>query len=238
MSENITSDRTGMPLIWIPSIQSHVGFFPVSKVSFEYFLCDRTAAQAFDNAWYTKILEANERIPVGEVRSDNFEKALITGVTPDEIGRYSRWLGQNKQNVRLPTNEEWSAIYEYASSRPPLSSQELCSATDHTERVPTLIRNLTEASDPKTPARSMFGGQMTTSAVAATLARQMLLSQGIGEWVIGQANGSTHCGARGGILRRLDGDGMDPANPRLLFKDRFDTRPRFVGFRLIFTSRS
>jgi len=237
MSETISFDRTGMPLIWIPSLQTNVSFFPTTKISFEYFLCDRTAAQSFDNNWYSKILQSNKRVPVDEIRNDNFEGALITGVTIDEIGRYSRWLGQSKQYVRLPSNDEWTAIYHYAISRPPLAANLLCPPGDKSERISMLLKNLSAASETTTHGRGLFGAAPQPNN-ASTLARQMLMSQGIGEWVIDDSSGSTRSGARGGLLRRLDGDGLDPSNPRLIFKDRDETRPRFVGFRLVVASRS
>lgn len=237
MSETISFDRFGMPLLWVPTIQANVGFFPTTKISFEYFLCDRSAAQSFDNAWYTKILESNGRIAAGEIKGENFEMAMITGVTIDEIGRFSRWLGQSRQDVRLPTNDEWSAVYEYASSRPQIPVSMLCPTSGYPDRIYTLIKNLSLASENITPARGLFGNT-TVNPTASNLARQMLLSQGIGEWVLAQENGFAHCGARGGLMRRLDGDGHDPSNPRLLFKDRDDTRPRYVGFRLLVASKS
>lgn len=236
MSESISFDRIGMPLIWVPEIQANVGFFPTTKIAFEYFLCDRSSAQSFDNAWYSKILESNGRVAAGEIQGDNFEKAMITGVTIDEIGRFSRWLGQNKQQVRLLNSAEWSAVYEYANSRPPIPANMLCPNSGYPDRITTLINNLSVASESVTPARGLFGNK-TVTPPPATLARQMLLFQGIGEWVVAQENSVTHCGARGGLMRRLDGDGLDPSNPRLLFKDRDDTRPRFVGFRLLVVSK-
>lgn len=239
MTQKIVADRTGLPLIWIPSLNAFVNLFPVTKVSFEFFLCDRVVAQSFDASWYNKILQQNPREAVGEIRNENVEKAFITGVTPEEISKFCRWMGTNKYNCRIPTNEEWTEIYRYAASNAVLSLSTVLDSIAASARIEELIRNLLSASTQNPVPTSLFvGNPVRNTAPVATLASQMFLQNGIGEWVSAVNNNKACVGARGGIMRRLNGDGMDPVNSRLLFVDRADSRPKEVGFRLIIQERS
>jgi hypothetical protein len=238
MPHKFSKDRTGLPIIWVPSIGAYVNFFPITKVSFEYFLCDRVAAQAFDATWYSKILQQNPREAVGEIRNENVERAFVTGVTPDEIAKFHRWLGANKFNCRLPSNEEWTEIYRFASSQSVLPIESLPIENDKTGRLEELVRNLLQSSTPQIASVGLFvGAGVRNPTTTNTLASQMFLQNGIGEWVTTVNNGKPGIGARGGIMRRLNGDGMDPLHPRILFVDRADSRPKEVGFRLVMQER-
>jgi hypothetical protein len=66
----------------------------------------------------------------------------------------------------------------------------------------------------------------------------MYLQNGISEWVSNPTTDGQQFGARGGMMRRLGGDGVDPRSPRMIYIDRADSRPQYVGFRLLLQPRT
>jgi len=100
----IVHDRTRFPMVWSDAAQAFIGYFPVTKIQLEYFLCDRPGA-AFDQRWYESLLKLNERIAPGRIQSDNFYKAFVTGISPVQAKQFAAWLGRESDETYTLLNQ-------------------------------------------------------------------------------------------------------------------------------------
>src|SRR5262245_13463491 len=95
------NDRSGAPMIRVASIGAYVHWLPVTKLQFEYFLCDQPGNR-FDQKWYDDVLKVHKqnepsgtgpaRVSPAMVRRDNYYRALLTGIRPTEIAPFISWL--------------------------------------------------------------------------------------------------------------------------------------------------
>lgn len=102
---HFSCDRTGFPLVGLPSLALEIQLWPVTKPQFERFLAE---TRCEGDIYYDMLLEYNPRISIINSTPVNREGVFITGVMPDEARSYANWLGAG---FRLPTLLEWRSAY-------------------------------------------------------------------------------------------------------------------------------
>lgn len=108
-------DRTGFPLIAVPSVGLEVQLLPVTKIQFERFLAE---PNDFGDMWYEEVLRFSPRVSLRQFVSDNRERLFITGLLPEEALAFARWMGDG---LDVPTVDQWRAIYTaLKKQRPPV----------------------------------------------------------------------------------------------------------------------
>lgn len=212
-------DRTGFPMHWIDALGAYVHWFPVTKVQFEYFLCEINDPQ-FDESWYDEILSLNRRVSPAAIRSTNYWQALITGVLPSEAQRYARWCGQG---YSLPTLDEWMTAYRELKQQPIQDIDAILGLAKLNDRARTLIQRLDTATQ---PALKQLG-------YARMRAEQMLMRLGVLEWVECRTQAS-RWGGMGETYADFHSALFSPESgqPRLP-KDPESDRIHYYGFRLL-----
>lgn len=166
---SVIVDRTGFPMVRVDTLGFYVHWLPVTKVQFEYFLCE-VGDSHFDTSWYEAVLALNPRVSPAAVERGNYWQALMTGVLPSEARRYARWCGPQYE---LPTAEQWLDVFGVLSDLPPLELSAVLSLPGLNQRARTLLERLDEA------PRSM----LEQLDYKRTRAEQLLLRLGVLEWV-------------------------------------------------------
>lgn len=105
--DNQNERLCGLPLLRIPSLKLSLQIIPVTKIQFEYFLCDQPDPD-FSESVYNEMLSLNPRISPNQISADNYWKIFLTGIKPQEAQKFASWLGDSYQ---IPTKEEWGKIY-------------------------------------------------------------------------------------------------------------------------------
>jgi len=105
--DNQNERLCGLPLLRIPSLKLSLQIIPVTKIQFEYFLCDQPDPD-FSESVYNEMLSLNPRISPNQISADNHWKIFLTGIKPQEAQKFASWLGDSYQ---IPTKEEWGKIY-------------------------------------------------------------------------------------------------------------------------------
>src|SRR4051794_29027663 len=101
-------DRTGFPMLHLPELNGYLHWLPVTKIQFEYFICDEPDDH-FGEQWYAEIRRQNPRVSPNDVRAENYWHAFLTGITPQEARRFARWSGAD---YALPTLDEWCTAWQ------------------------------------------------------------------------------------------------------------------------------
>lgn len=170
MSEGfIVVDPTGFPMVRVDQLDIYIHWLPVTKVQFEYFLCE-VGDNHFDANWYETILNLNSRVSPAAVEHTNYWKALITGVLPSEAQRYARWCGPQYE---LPTAQRWLDVFRALTNLTPIDLNTVLRLPGLNERAKTLLERLDEA------PRVM----LDRLGYKRTRAEQLLLRLGTLEWV-------------------------------------------------------
>jgi hypothetical protein len=160
MSESRWSfDRTGFPYLEVPGEDYAVALFPVMKVQAEVWLGDPAGP---GDDWYAGVLEVSPRIGWRTPGPVPLWHLMLTGVEPDEVGRFAGWLGRG---YRLPTAAEWRAGDRALSA---VAVDELARVAGHEDAHPAvsgLLRRL-------------------HSSKRRTAAELSLLDGGVLEWVM------------------------------------------------------
>jgi hypothetical protein len=218
-------DRSGFPMIWLDSLGGYLHWLPVTKIQFEWFLCDQPSSR-FDQAWYESILqlhECNARISPRSIQASNFWQALFTGVKPDEAEAFAQWNNDEGQGVyTLPEQAEWYNAFLELVELPELSPA-VFEDLGLSPRSLELVRKLSDA-------RITFAGK-----TGRTLADQMLLRHGIMEWVrCPTPDGKGRWGAFGQPNKTFHSHTytLDDRQPRFPIKVE-DVRLSSHGFRLV-----
>jgi len=225
-AKRFRKDRAGFPemLVYLPDDRkAYVHWLPVTKIQFEYFLCDRPGV-GFNQGRYEELLGANDRISPREVTADNYWMAFLTAILPEEAQTFAGWCGEGGEAPYVvPSAKEWFDTYQGLKGQPPLSPEALLAEWDALQlkpRLRTLIENVERAA-----------AQVQSRLGARTLADQLLLRQGVLEWV-GCPNHVSGWGILGQPNRRIRSglfniDAGQPTHPSP--RERFSAH----GFRLI-----
>jgi len=211
--------RTNFPMVWVEELDAYMHWFPVTKVQFEYFLCEVNDSQ-FDESWYDEILSLNPRVSPTAIRGTNYWRAFITGVLPSEAQRFARWCGQD---FSLPTIEEWTIAYRALKQQQPEDVAAILGLAKLNERARTLVQRLDTA--PQAALKQL--------GYPRTRAEQMLLRLGVLEWVECR-NQASRWGGIGETYPDFHSALFSPESgqPRLP-KDPETDRIPYYGFRLL-----
>jgi len=213
-------DPTGCPMIWVDAVEAYMHWIPVTKIQFEHFLCAAPDSH-FDESWYDAILHLNPRVTPGGIRSDNYWRAFLGGITPDEVQRFARWCGEG---YTIPTLEDWFTAYQALKALPPEPSDVIDSMGNLRNRVRTALSRLDSAS--KTA--------LTRVGYERTLADQMLMRLGVMEWVECREQPRFQWGGMGETDSRFQGNLFTPDYGQPSIPNNPDTdRLHYYGFRLI-----
>ncbi|MDP9122827.1 MAG: formylglycine-generating enzyme family protein, partial [Acidobacteriota bacterium] len=105
----LIQDRTGFPMLWLEPLDAYLGWYPVTKIQFEQFLCE-TADDRFGPRWYDEVLGLNPRVAPSAVEPASYWRSLLSGVLPAEAECFARWMGDR---YRLPTCAEWADAFDH-----------------------------------------------------------------------------------------------------------------------------
>lgn len=105
----IIYDRTNFPLLKIDPLNKFIHVLPVTKIQFERFLSDPDASPD-SQEYILSITKLNPRISTSNFNADEAWKIFATALLPDEIARFTNWLGPT---YRLPTRQEWITTKEW-----------------------------------------------------------------------------------------------------------------------------
>lgn len=158
-------DRSGFPLIYVEPLEAFVHLFPITKAQFERFLAEDNPPEWSDTA-YGQLLACNPRTAPDQIRPRPYEQMLLTGIVPEEVPAFARWLGQEYELLDLDewcTARRWLAGQQATAPPPDLTAQGL----------------------------SIMAGQtwqaLLSETQAATLLDLSLMVNGIVEWVYNPA---------------------------------------------------
>ncbi len=214
-------DQTTFPMVWVADINAYIHWIPITKIQFEYFLCAEPD-NSFDAKWYDEILAINPRVTPKDINPNNYWKAFLTGIRPDEAQRFARWYRDDYYTV--PTLDEWFTAYKALKRIPPQPSDIINKMGDLRDRTKKLLENIESAS-------TII---LKDAGYERTLADQMLMRMGVIEWVECRGNQRFQWGGMGQTIRSFyggfsnpdDGQPRQPTNPKV---DRLYP----YGFRLI-----
>lgn len=219
--QRFVTDRTGFPMVWSQEVDAYVHWLPITKIQFEYFLCDAPDAY-FDAEWYDRVLDLNPRVTPHEVSATNYWRALVTGVQPSESQRFASWCGPG---FRLLREAEWATLYRSIQAEP-AENLEASGVLDNRDQR---VRDLLERVD-----AAVHGASARMRRVPG-LAGQMLMRFGALEWVrVGSPPSAW--GVKGEPLPEFCGnlELLDQSALQLVTdpeRDRFSA----AGFRLLFS---
>jgi hypothetical protein len=213
------ADPTGFPMVWVDVIEAYVHWLPVTKIQFETFLC-AAPDNHFDEDWYKEVCRMNERLSPGAIRSSNYWRAFLTGITPSEVQRFVRWCGEG---YNIPTLEQWIEMYRSLKDLPPEPPEIIKSMPGLNTRASLLLTKINEAARAACEAGDYRRG----------LAEQMLMRLGAMEWVRCRNQrsewggmGSTHPDFHGSLFNPDLGQPSIPVNAE-------SKRLHHYGFRLV-----
>jgi hypothetical protein len=211
-------DSTRFPMVHIEPI-GYFHFLPVTKVQFEYYVCDRPNP-GLDQAWYKDVLQLNPRVSPGRVQASNFYGAFMTAVLPAEAEEFAEWHAEAADApLDVPTADEWQAAYRSAAGQDPAPADDVLQL-DLAPRARTLLEGLARVTAGLCPN-------------GARLADRMFMRNGVMEWVRGDASVGRPWGAYG--VPRFGGalDRTDPATAAPRWPADVHKRIRNYGFRLV-----
>lgn len=208
-------DSKNSPMIWIEPLQGYLHWLPITKIQFERFLCS-TSDIEFDDTWYDEVMALNPRESPRDLSSENYWRALLTGILPSEAEKFARWCGPE---YRVLSRDEWLSAYDYLKEQAP---QEINWRQYEQSIFP---RDLELLEMMESIFRS-FGGDRIT------MADQMFLRFGVMEW-IKISTGKSTWGGLGQLSPKFFGlltkpEHRTPVQPRSSTTERFF----YFGFRL------
>jgi hypothetical protein len=214
-------DKTGFPIINVPTLPFGILWLPVTKIQFEHFLVD---TGAFDNDWYRDKLQSyNPRVSAGNLSVANYWQAFITGILPSEALRYAEWAGLGYD---LPTAQEWKrALTTLAGWQADAAFLEAVLALPNlNERARNLIKKL----------EYVLLEERAQLSDGRFLCDQMAMRLGVLELLYEDAQRLSFC-CWGQPNRRFSGGINNPLRDTApnRFNNRNGIRMKTVGFRLI-----
>lgn len=210
----IILDKTGFPMMWVDNLDAYVHCLPVTKIQFEYFLCDAPSSD-FTEEWYDTVLTLNPRVSPRSVNRSNYWRLFLTGIKPSEIETYAEWCGEEYE---LLNASDWKSLFQGFIQKP--VKPDLYTGLTLGNRQATLLKKLSTA------IQDLCHDQVTQ-------ADQLLYRYGVMEWVrcsnFGQewgGLGQTVAGFQSS-MRTADMDSPEvPRNPH-------GNRMHYYGFRLL-----
>lgn len=181
-------DPAGAPLIWVSALNGYLHYLPVLRPQFEYFLCDQPST-TFDQTRYEAMLDIHlPRKPDGTaeprkkprtrpamVKDSDYYEALLTGIHPSEAEAYLAWHNlQGAGEYDLPSDKQWKDAFAELNKKPRLNVKAAFSDLELKPRFRALIERLDGL------AAQLVARQERREP---TLAEQMLLRNGLMEWV-------------------------------------------------------
>jgi hypothetical protein len=225
MSEpQFSLDRTGFPMIYVDVLGAELQWLPLTKIQLEYFLCDRPGAQ-FDEGWYNELLRLNERVAPRQIRGDNYWGAFATGLKPHEAQTLADWYTEaNDEQFEIPSNEDWFSAYQALRNLPEIDLRQF-ESLELSPRAQTVVHQVESAAK---ASLSRMGNS------GRSLADQMLMRQGVLEWVTCNIPRSPEWGAFGQTNKRFHGHLYTPDLGKPNFPaDAENQRYRPNGVRLL-----
>jgi hypothetical protein len=170
VSNDFVLDKTGFPMIWVHELNAYIHFLPVTKVQFEYFICDQPRRR-FDEDWYNMVIDHNPRVAPQSIDRDNYAQAFMTAIIPDEVRLFTDWCGSN---YSIPTREQWFTAYTVLEGKSAIAIDDnWISTLELRERAVTVVQRL---------EREMT--MLLPQSTDRKLADQMMMRGGIFEWVL------------------------------------------------------
>ncbi len=230
---NVALDHLGFPLIYVEEVGAWLTLLPVTKIQYEYYLCDRQADRRLTNKWYGERLSENPRTTAHKLTASNFYNAFMTSVTAEEANWYISWMfdrltskSSSIVGCRLPTDDEWKLAFRGMRERQAIEIEEFPAMNSRAQDI--LQRFQIFARQPQAVATSVHLRGEATQGRAYTMSDQMLLRRGVYEWV-SLANGY---GGRGAPPSSIGGLNMDPASGPTINVATGARHPYF-GFRVL-----
>lgn len=221
MTLKLRKDPTGFPMVWVEEADLFVHWLPVTKIQFEFFLCD-APDNRFNASWYDTILHLNPRVTPNAVGISNYWGVFLSGITPTESRIFARWCGEG---YRLPTIAEWNKIYKNLSQKRPVPNMFQQTEQKFEPRARTVIDKLEGISE---QAIKEYGYDRT-------LADQMLMRMGVMEWVESDnlryhwgGMGETYSSFHSSLFTPNNEQPQAPNNPE-------EQRLRYYGLRLVWS---
>ncbi|MCA9108036.1 MAG: hypothetical protein KDA83_21695, partial [Planctomycetales bacterium] len=87
----LQTDHIGFPLLFIEELGMWTNLIPITKVQFEYYLCDRDANRSLDNAWYSERLKQNPRVTARRLSMNDYHQCFMTSLLPQEADYFANW---------------------------------------------------------------------------------------------------------------------------------------------------
>lgn len=217
-TENQFTQLCGFPLIKLPKLKLAIQILPVTKVQFEYFLCDQPDA-SFNETTYNELIQLNPRVSPLKIVAENYWNVFITGLQPEEISKYAMWLGDG---FKLPTKEQWHQVYTTLSVP---ADEDLVNQVTKLPGIPErskiILQKLDEVSQQLSAGRSR------------QLADQLFLRNGVMEWVT-QPDPKNQWGGMGAPLPRFhNGQSRIDQNVPEILLSATNYRLKYYGFRLV-----
>ena len=230
----VVTDHLGFALVFVEAIDAWLTMLPITKVQYEYYLCDRRADRRLNNQWYTDRLQQNPRTSANKLASNNYFNAFMTSVTTEEADWYIQWMfecmcqeANTVVECRLPTDDEWKHTYRELRELP---AQELTTFPSLNPRAFEIAQRLNILM--RQPQAAVANVHLRVEAAQPrtySVADQMLLHRGVYEWVSHGMNGH---GGRGAPPSIIGGGHMDPTAGTPLVVNETDRHPYF-GFRVL-----
>jgi len=118
MAIDIVFDPIGFPLMRLDDMDFYIHLLPIAKIQFERFICSVNKA-GYGDKWYETSIRLNPRISPSRINENNYEKAFISGILPNEAVEFAHWLGKD---YKLPTYKQWRQAYRLAKTAPDIGS--------------------------------------------------------------------------------------------------------------------
>lgn len=154
-------DAVGFPMIWVESICMYMHWMPLTKIQVECLVPVATT-------WYAEAVAANPAEPMLEVGPENYWRAFVTGLRPDEARAIAGWCGLE---FAVPTRDQWRSAFAELGDRPEIEVSDLAEFG-----VGGSVLTLVEAVD-------LALGPIRGRGPRMTLVDQMLMRRGVMEWV-------------------------------------------------------
>ncbi len=230
----VLTDSFGWPWVQIEDTKFWTNFLPVTKIQFEYLLCDEKVNRRFNKGWYDQRIISNPRVSTTAISGSNYHQLFMTDITAGEASYYAKWFQGRSPIVagqlrccRLLKESEWEHLVARCDAQPPLRWEDSPVVGEWSPRVEACLRGLERETRGVTQSDSSgwFSEQETA---AESLSHQMLLRGGVFE-LVAQGNAFS---VRGFPPSSFGGNHLGDRNGLPWVFDASERRQNF-GFRLL-----